>query len=53
MIENQVQSKDGQILMLQVVIDDMKLDALIFMHLTIFALSTNFIYTYIIFSKVF
>lgn len=34
-------------------IDDMKLHALIFMHLTIPALSTNFIYNYIIFSKVF
>ena len=53
MIENQVQSEDGQILILQVVIDDMKLDALIFMHLTIPAFSTNFIYNYIIFSKVF
>ena len=53
MIENQVQSEDGQILILQVVIDDMKLDALIFMHQTIPAFSTNFIYNYIIFSKVF
>ena len=53
MIENQVQSEDGQILILQVVIDDMKLDALIFMHLTIPVLSTNFIYNYILFSRVF